>query len=69
MCVIDAAESILEAIPVSCHGNLFAQSNTDSSNRDDLTIEVIFFGEGENTGTVTLNKDASASGGEVKAKL
>ncbi|KAK0654675.1 (Pyruvate dehydrogenase (acetyl-transferring))-phosphatase 1 [Lasiodiplodia hormozganensis] len=36
--------------------------------RDDLTVEVIFFGEGENTGTVTLNKEASASG-DVKAKL
>ncbi|KAJ9642304.1 [Pyruvate dehydrogenase [acetyl-transferring]]-phosphatase 1, mitochondrial [Coniosporium tulheliwenetii] len=37
--------------------------------RDDLTVEVIFFGEGENTGTVTLNTEASASGGEFKAKL
>lgn len=36
--------------------------------RDDLTVEVIFFGEGENTGDVTLNKEASASA-EIKPKL
>lgn len=36
--------------------------------RDDLTVEVIFFGEGENTGNVQLNKEASAST-DVKAKL
>ncbi|KAK7532301.1 phosphatase 2C-like domain-containing protein [Phyllosticta citribraziliensis] len=36
--------------------------------RDDLTVEVIFFGEGENSGSVKLNRDASASH-EVKAKL
>ncbi|KAK2749657.1 hypothetical protein FQN57_005879 [Myotisia sp. PD_48] len=29
--------------------------------RDDLTVEVIFFGEGENTGTITVNDDASAA--------
>lgn len=37
--------------------------------RDDLTVEVIFFGEGETTGTVTLNKEASASAEMAKAKL
>ncbi|KAK5044974.1 hypothetical protein LTR84_010346 [Exophiala bonariae] len=38
--------------------------------RDDLTVEVIFFGEGESTGAVVLNPDASAPPqGEVKAKL
>jgi len=37
--------------------------------RDDLTVEVIFFGEGEKSGDVVLNKEASASAGDVKAKL
>ncbi|KAF1960315.1 phophatase 2C family protein-like protein [Byssothecium circinans] len=37
--------------------------------RDDLTVEVIFFGEGPTTGNVTLNKDASAPEPAVKPKL
>jgi len=37
--------------------------------RDDLTVEVIFFGEGEATGTVMLNKEASASAEAAKPKL
>ncbi|KAF2185406.1 protein serine/threonine phosphatase 2C [Zopfia rhizophila CBS 207.26] len=37
--------------------------------RDDLTVEVIFFGEGSVTGNVTLNKEASAPAPEVKPKL
>jgi hypothetical protein len=40
--------------------------------RDDLTVEVIFFGEGPANGNVTLNKEASAGSGaspDVKAKL
>lgn len=37
--------------------------------RDDLTVEVIFFGEGENRGNVTVNKEASASAADIKAKL
>jgi len=39
--------------------------------RDDLTVEVIFFGEGPASGNVTLNEEASASAApeEVKAKL
>ncbi|KAF2635163.1 protein serine/threonine phosphatase 2C [Massarina eburnea CBS 473.64] len=37
--------------------------------RDDLTVEVIFFGEGPTTGNVTSNQDASAPEPEVKAKL
>ncbi|KAA8907859.1 phosphatase 2C-like domain-containing protein [Sphaerosporella brunnea] len=48
--------------------------------RDDLTVEVIFFGEGDTSGNVEINEEATASrqpskekkekeGGEVKAKL
>ena len=69
MCVVDAAESVFEEIPVSSQKDRTGGLSADVLNRDDLTVEVIFFGEGENTGTVTLNKEASASGGEVKAKL
>lgn len=43
------------------------------SDRDDLTVEVIFFGEGENTGSVFINSEASApaptANAEIKAKL
>lgn len=38
-------------------------------NRDDLTVEVIFFGEGDNSGDVVRNPDASASNFGLKAKL
>ncbi|KAJ4987234.1 protein phosphatase 2C [Stagonosporopsis vannaccii] len=37
--------------------------------RDDLTVEVIFFGEGTSNGAVTLNKEASAPASDPKAKL
>jgi len=42
--------------------------------RDDLTVEVIFFGEGEDTGAVVINTEATALGGNegdagLKAKL
>ncbi|RFU34057.1 hypothetical protein B7463_g2291, partial [Scytalidium lignicola] len=37
--------------------------------RDDLTVEVIFFGNGNKTGDVVLNRDASAAANDVKAKL
>jgi pyruvate dehydrogenase phosphatase len=40
-----------------------------TSNRDDLTVEVIFFGEGSSNESVTLNRDASAASLEPKAKL
>jgi pyruvate dehydrogenase phosphatase len=38
--------------------------------RDDLTVQVIFFGEGPANGNVEVNKEASASASaDVKAKL
>ncbi|PYH29676.1 type 2C protein phosphatase ptcF [Aspergillus neoniger CBS 115656] len=37
--------------------------------RDDVTVEVIFFGEGPDNRTVTINEEASASEESVKAKL
>jgi len=39
------------------------------SRRDDLTVQVIFFGKGEKTGEVTVNLDATAQPDEPKAKL
>lgn len=37
--------------------------------RDDLTVEVIFFGNGERSGDVAVNKEASANISDVKPKL
>ena len=37
--------------------------------RDDLTVEVIFFGEGDKSGDVVLNAEATAPGLGAKAKL
>ncbi|KAL3418047.1 protein phosphatase 2c [Phlyctema vagabunda] len=37
--------------------------------RDDLTVEVIFFGNGDKNGDVVVNKEASAVANDVKAKL
>ena len=37
--------------------------------RDDLTVEVIFFGEGDKSGNVILNREATASESDIKAKL
>ena len=41
---------------------------TEPHPSDDVTVEVIFFGEGPDTRTVTVNEEASASE-NVKAKL
>ncbi|KAL4821660.1 phosphatase 2C-like domain-containing protein [Aspergillus spinulosporus] len=37
--------------------------------RDDVTVEVIFFGESPDNRTISINEEASASEGNVKAKL
>lgn len=37
--------------------------------RDDLTVEVIFFGNSDKSGDVVMNKEASASINDLKAKL
>ncbi|KAI9055057.1 hypothetical protein LZ554_000022 [Drepanopeziza brunnea f. sp. 'monogermtubi'] len=37
--------------------------------RDDLTVQVIFFGDSDKGGDVVLNKEASATASDVKAKL
>lgn len=49
--------------------NPIVRDGSDATFRDDLTVEVIFFGEGDTSGNVTLNQEASAASSEVKAKL
>jgi pyruvate dehydrogenase phosphatase len=36
---------------------------------DDVTVEVIFFGESTDNRTISVNEEASASEEKVKAKL
>lgn len=40
-----------------------------SSYSDDVTVEVIFFGESPDTRTISVNEEASASEEAYKAKL
>jgi pyruvate dehydrogenase phosphatase len=42
---------------------------TDLRPSDDLTVEVIFFGNSDKSGDVVVNKEASALANDVKAKL
>ena len=49
--------------------SLFFRSIVLTHNRDDLTVEVIFFGNSDKSGDVVLNKEARASAADVKAKL
>lgn len=49
--------------------NLPNEVETKFSCRDDLTVEVIFFGESDQSGNVVLNPEASASDKAMKAKL
>lgn len=37
--------------------------------RDDVTVEVIFFGDSPDTRSISVNKEASAAEEAVKAKL
>lgn len=47
----------------------FTGLRSSDSSRDDLTVEVIFFGESDHSGNVVLNPEASASGANIKARL
>ena len=42
---------------------------TDTCFSDDLTVQVIFFGNGEKTGEVKVNTEATAEEPAPKAKL
>ena len=67
MCIIDVTGALLSEIPVS-HTYQLMLLYADY-NRDDLTVEVIFFGNGDKSGDVMVNKDASALAHDIKAKL
>jgi hypothetical protein len=58
------------SLPQICSYYNFETGRKLIKSRDDLTVEVIFFGDGEKSGDVVLNKEASASAtADVKAKL
>lgn len=72
MCVVNAAKSILSPLPVCLIPTLSTPSTAKlTHSSDDITVEVIFFGQGPDsrTGTVEINKEASASEEPPKAKL
>lgn len=56
-----------EDIGKPSHAHSF-RKHADWLLRDDLTVEVIFFGNGEKSGDVVVNKDASATS-DTKPKL
>lgn len=72
MCVVDATQSLLSSIPVrisfSCH-LLFFLAVWLIFLSDDVTVEVIFFGQGPDSRTVEVNQEASASDQPPKSKL
>ena len=67
MCVVDVASAIFEAVSVS-KPHFRARMRLTFS-RDDLTVEVIFFGTSDKSGDVVVNKEASATAKDIKAKL
>jgi hypothetical protein len=68
LCAVDAARSLLPKISVGKLTSL-SRAQTNDLFSDDLTVEVIFFGNGEKSGDVVVNKEASASASNVQAKL
>lgn len=72
MCVVNAAKSILSPLPVCLISMPFTPSTVKlTRSSDDVTVEVIFFGQGPDsrTGIVEINEEASASEEPPKAKL
>ena len=67
MCIVDVAGAIFEEVSVS-KPHFRARMRLTFS-RDDLTVEVIFFGTGDKSGDVVVNKEASATAKDIKAKL
>lgn len=68
MRVINASGSIFETLSVS-HSSMYASGSVLTIHSDDLTVEVIFFGNSDKSGDVVVNKEASASAKDIKAKL
>lgn len=67
MRIADVARAIFETLSVS--SSLIQKSENAKHGSDDLTVEVIFFGNSDKSGDVVINKEASASAKEIKAKL
>ena len=63
-----SAGAILEKISVSQPFREWNFRRTLISHSDDLTVEVIFFGNAPKNGNVTMNQDATAAI-DVKPKL
>lgn len=71
MCVVDTTQSLLPPIPVS--NILFVWVSLKPLLiflfSDDVTVEVIFFGQGPDSRTVEVNQEATAPEEPVKSKL
>lgn len=67
MCVVDVACALFEEISVRFFSS--GRRVCADRRRDDLTVEVIFFGNSDKSGDVVVNKEASALANEIKAKL
>ena len=50
-------------------GSFISRHFANSVSSDDITVEVIFFGQGPDSRTVEINREASASEQAPKAKL
>lgn len=68
MRVVDASQPVFPAIPVSHCPQLWLIS-TNCLSSDDVTVEVIFFGEGPDNRTISINEEASAAEEAAKPKL
>jgi hypothetical protein len=67
LCAVDVAGAVFEEISVRT--NPLSSIIVLKKLRDDLTVEVIFFGNSDKSGDVVVNKEASASVNDIKAKL
>jgi hypothetical protein len=67
MCAVDPTSTVFEAVSVSNDHLVVIMKLT--GDRDDLTVEVIFFGNTDKSGDVVVNKEASATPKDIKAKL
>lgn len=72
MCFIDTPQPVFTKISVRILLNrpsVYISVLISSSYSDDVTVEVIFFGESPDTRTISVNEEASASEEAYKAKL
>jgi hypothetical protein len=67
VCLVDLTRSIFQTLSVSHRVKCIVLKLIFQS--DDLTVEVIFFGNSDKSGDVVVNREASASAKDIKAKL